>query len=125
MDKQEFITKFNGVEAVLDMEHVDEVITSCIDRVHDKYPQYERGCMNINSAMEEAAEFIQALSIRKRGRTKDNYNILEEAADVIMAIWCVGQIYGFSHEELLKAINVKIEREVERIEQHKQGLYTQ
>lgn len=35
MDKQEFITKFNGAEAVLDMQHVDEVITGCIDRVHD------------------------------------------------------------------------------------------
>ena len=42
-----------------------------------------------------------------------------------MAIWCVAQIYGISHESIEKAINVKIGQEVGRIEDHSHGLKTQ
>lgn len=81
--------------------------------------------MNLMTTMEEAAELVEAISRRMRGRTDDNYDILQEMADVIMAIWCVAQIYGISHESIEKAINVKIGQEVSRIEDHSHGLKTQ
>ena len=81
--------------------------------------------MNLMTTMEEAAELTESISRRMRGRTQDNYNILQEMADVIIAIWCVAQIYGISHESIEKAINVKIEREKDRTVQHAQGRETQ
>lgn len=101
------------------------VISQCLDRCHDKFPEYPRGHMNLMTTMEEAAELTESISRRMRGRTQDNYDILQEMADVIMAIWCVAQIYGISHESIEKAINVKIEQEKDRIVQHAQGRETQ
>lgn len=86
---------------------------------------FERGHMNLITTMEEAAELTEAISLRMRGRVTDNYGVLEEMADVIMAIWCVGQILGISHEDIQKAINVKIDREALRIRDHKAEMETQ
>lgn len=125
MDRQEFIKLFEKASDNIDIDRINEVIFGCLDRYHDKYPQYERGHMNIMAAMEESAEFIEALSRRERGRTQDNYDILEEAADILIAIWCAGHKYGFSHKDIIKAVNVKIDREFERIRDHKMDMETQ
>lgn len=125
MERMLFIKQFVAAKPGLDMEHIDMVISQCLDRCHDKFPEYPRGHMNLMTTMEKAAELVEAISRRMRGRTDDNYDILQEMADVIMAIWCVAQIYGISHESIEKAINVKIGQEVSRIEDHSHGLKTQ
>lgn len=118
MERMLFIKQFVAAKPGLDMEHIDMVISQCLDRCHDRFPEYPRGHMNLVAAIEETAEFAESVSRRMRGRTQDNYDILQEMADVIIAIWCVAQIYGISHESMEKAINVKIEQEKDRIVQH-------
>lgn len=125
MDRGLFISRFAITKPGLDMSNIDNIISACLDRCHDKYPEYPRGHMNLVTTMEESAELVEAISQRMRGRTSDNYDILQEMADVIMAIWCVAQIYDISHEDIQKAINVKIGQEIERIMDHANGLKTQ
>lgn len=125
MNREAFIQQFQMADGYLDMNRIDQIISECLDRCHDKYPEFERGHMNLITTMEEAAELTEAISLRMRGRVTDNYGVLEEMADVIMAIWCVGQILGISHEDIQKAINVKIDREALRIRDHKAGMETQ
>lgn len=125
MERMLFIKQFVAAKPGLDMEHIDMVISQCLDQCHDKFPEYPRGHMNLMTTMEEAAELTESISRRMRERTQDNYDILQKMADVIIAIWCIAQIYGISHESIEKAINVKIEQEVGRIEDHSHALKTQ
>lgn len=125
MERQKFINNFHTASDSLDMEYINKVIAGALDRFQDKFPQYERGHMNVITTMEETAELIEAISRRLRGRTDDNFDILQEMGDVIIAIWIVARIFGISHTDIKKAINVKIGQEVIRIRQHEQGLETQ
>ncbi len=118
MDRQKFIEQFQKAQPGLDMDEIDKIINGCLDRCHDNFISYEWGHMNLVSAMEEMGELMQAISQRMRGRTNDNYDILQESADVITSIWCICQVFGITHEDLQKAINVKMEREAGRILEH-------
>ena len=122
MDKQEFIEKFEEAEPELYQTYTNRVVRECIERVDAKYPKYEHGHMNLVSMTEELAECSEAIIHRMRGRTQDNYDILQEIGDVIIGLLCVAQIYGISENDICKAVNVKLDREAKRIEQWKQGL---
>lgn len=74
------------------------------------YPDFPEGHFNCTSAMEELAELISVISQRMRGRA-DNYDILEEMADVILSILCVSKVYGITKEDICRAVNVKLKRE--------------
>lgn len=124
MDREKFIEKFNTASDTLDMDHINTVISDCINRLYDKYHENTKP-MIVISTMEESGEYIQALSQRMRGRVEDNYDILQEIGDNILDMLCIGRFFGISHEDIRKAINVKIDREADRIEQHKQGLEVQ
>lgn len=124
MDRQEFIEKMKTASGDHFPLVVDRITDEAIKRWDAKYPQYEHGHMVSVVAMEELGECIQAISRRMRGRTKDNYEILEEMADVFIDLMCVSKIYGISRSEINKAINVKLEREDDRIELWKQGIET-
>lgn len=65
-------------------------------------------------AMEECAELTQEISKYLRGEG-DGYALLEEMADVYLCLCNLGMIFGISNEELQKAIDVKIQREKERM----------
>lgn len=125
MEKFLFTQQFVSTKPGLDMKDIDTVVSQCIDRVHDEFPEYPRGHMNLVTTMEEAAEFAESISRRMRGRTDDNYDILQEMADVIIGILCTAQIYGISHESIEKAVNVKIKQEKDRIMQHIKDRETQ
>jgi NTP pyrophosphatase (non-canonical NTP hydrolase) len=122
MERHKFIREFRKAQPELDMEYADSVASGCLDRCHDRFPDYPRGHMNMVSSMEECAEFTEALSQRMRGRTDDNWGILEEMADVILSFMCVAQIYHISHEDIIKALNIKLDRESARIEDHLAGI---
>lgn len=124
MDREKFIEKFDTASDTLDMKHIDTVISDCLDRLHDKY-QNNLNHMIVISTMEESGEYIQALSQRMRGRVEDNYDILQEIGDNILDMLCIGRLFGISHKDIKKAINVKLDREAGRIEQHRQGLEVQ
>lgn len=67
-------------------------------------------------AQEELAELVQAISKYMRGTPDSNMLVLEELADVTIVISYVQLICGFNTEDLIKAINIKIEREKKRLE---------
>ena len=60
-------------------------------------------------AMEECAELQQAISKKYRGR-KDNDNLTEEIADVLIFIEMIMNIYSVNRNNVQKMINSKIER---------------
>lgn len=68
---------------------------------------------NLLIAMEEMAELIQATC--KHIRSDDDsdesyYKVLEEYADVILALKYIKEIVNLQDDDINKAINVKIER---------------
>lgn len=67
-------------------------------------------------AQEELAELIQAISKYMRSTQDSNMLVLEELADATIVLSYVQLICGFNMEDLIKAINIKIEREKKRLE---------
>lgn len=63
-------------------------------------------------AMEEAAEYSQAVSKKLRGldNLDSDYNLIEEMADVILSMSSVILAYDISEEEIKKAIKIKMDR---------------
>ena len=61
--------------------------------------------------MEEAAELSQAISKYYRNKP-DRLNLIEEIGDMIICIESLKQICNITEEEIIKAINVKIDRGV-------------
>lgn len=63
-------------------------------------------------AMEEAAEYSQAVSKKLRGldNLNSDYNLIEEMTDVILSMFSVMLAYGISEEEIKKAIKIKMDR---------------
>lgn len=73
-------------------------------------------------AQEECAELIQAISKIARGKNNpDGYfelkdHLVEEMADVIVCINQLQQMFDISDKQLEMEINVKINRQLKRIE---------
>lgn len=61
--------------------------------------------------MEEAAELSQAISKYYRNKP-DRLNLIEEIGDMVICIESLKQICNITEEEIIKAINVKIDRGV-------------
>ncbi len=116
MDRQKFIDDFLTTSPEVDPSYIENIVQGLLKRLdlkpegQVKFPDFERGCKLMVSMMEESAELIEAISQRLRGRTDDNYSILEESADVVIDVLCALMLFGNSTEDLLKAIEVKCER---------------
>ncbi len=67
-------------------------------------------------AQEELAELIQAISKYMRDTPDSSMLVLEELADVTIVLSYIRQICGFDLEDIVKAMNIKIEREKKRLE---------
>ncbi len=111
MERQEFIEKFNKAPDMFFPIWAERVIRDCVKRLDGLYPNMPHGHYNCTSAMEEMAEFTTAVSQRMRGRTQDNYDILQEIGDVYVSVMCIAEVFGISVEDINRAINVKLERE--------------
>lgn len=75
----------------------------------------------LNVAMEECAELIQAISkARRYGIEKPSiyYNLAEEIGDVTIIIEYLKQIYNISQEDINKCIHVKLKRANEIIKKY-------
>lgn len=70
---------------------------------------------NLNILQEELAELIQAVSKYNRDVPDSNYMLLEEMADVELAIWCVRTAMGLADEDMDHAYDIKLRRAYERI----------
>lgn len=70
---------------------------------------------NLNILQEELAELIQAVSKYNRDVPDSEYMLLEEIADVELAIWCVRTAMGIADEDVDHAHDIKLNRAYERI----------
>lgn len=61
-------------------------------------------------AMEELSELQKEVSKKIRNKKEDNYDLLQEIADVLICIGCLTQEYNISSDDVNKALNVKLER---------------
>ena len=106
MDIEKFKQKMNELPDTIDLpvEEVKRVAGRSLKRL---------GSTTIGViAMEEAAEYSQAVSKKLRGldNLNSDYNLIEEMADVILSMFSVMLDYNISEEEIKKAIKIKIDR---------------
>lgn len=107
LDREKFISQLNTTEKDIDKSWIMDVLRKSIDsNLHDGNP---RGHRNLIIVMEELAELSKEISKELRGKG-DQYNILEELADVQLGIYYVQEVCGINNDDLHKAMNIKMRR---------------
>ena len=107
MDIEKFKQRMNELPDTIDLsvEEIKRVSGRSLKRLGD---------ITISViAMEEAAEYSQAVSKKIRGydTLNSHYNLIEEMADVILSMSSVMLAYGISEEEIKKAMKIKMDRQ--------------
>lgn len=64
---------------------------------------------------EELGELVKAINKRIRGKTVGTIEISEEIADVLIMIRQMIQYFGIDPEDVLKLVNEKVRRSIERL----------
>lgn len=108
MELNEFKEKFNSISLT------DEKLQDYIDYVAENVDENYTISQHAIICIEECSELQQTLTKLIRGKTEDKMHILEEMADVILAIKYLQNKLNISDEELNKAICVKAERNYDR-----------
>lgn len=109
MNKQEFIKAIND-------QSEQHITPSDWETIMDKSLKRDGDTKKLQIAQEELAELVQAISKYIRGTPDSNMLVLEELADVTIILSYVRQICDFDLEDLVKAINIKLEREKKRLD---------
>lgn len=109
MNKEEFIKSFNDQSEL-------HITPSDWGTIMDASLKRDGDTKKLQIAQEEFAELIQAISKYMRSTQDSNMLVLEELADATITLSYVQLICGFNTEDLIKAINIKIEREKKRLE---------
>lgn len=115
MNKKIFLDAMgnNNYNDTLNDNKIKEIIKKSIDNKDNN----EREHRNLIIVMEELAELSQQISKQLRGKG-DYYAILEELADVYLAIYYIKDIIGIKDSDLYKAVNIKADRLNKEIEQN-------
>ena len=75
----------------------------------------------LDICFEECGELIQAISKMKRlkraGKSLNYINLLSEMADVLISVEMLKEVAGLSSNQVEKAVDVKMKRNMERIEE--------
>lgn len=108
MELNEFKEKFNSISLT------DEKLQDYIDYVAENVNENYTISQHVIICIEECSELQQTLTKLIRGKTEDKMHILEEMADVILAIKYLKNKLNISDEELNKAICVKAKRNYDR-----------
>lgn len=108
MELNEFKEKFNSISLT------DEKLQDYIDYVAENVDENYTISQHVIICIEECSELQQTLTKLIRGKTEDKMHILEEMADVILAIKYLQNKLNISDEELNKAICVKAKRNYDR-----------
>lgn len=119
MDRDKFIKEFGRASTQLNMDRARNIMKECVERQTAQNPQFSKEILPM-VVMEECAELTEAISRRIRGRDTDDYSLLEEMADVLIDILSLTIIYGIPEDDVIRAVNVKLNREAERIRQWKE-----
>lgn len=106
MGKDAFIKLLENADSNVCYEHALEVIQNSID---NEPLGLDKGERNLVIVMEELAELSQQVSKVLRGKVQF-HDLLEEMADVTIALMYLKEICKISNEELSKAVNVKFQR---------------
>lgn len=107
MDREKFISQLPTTEKNIDKQWIMNVMKQSVDsNLKDGNP---RGHRNLIIVMEELSELSKEVSKELRGKG-DQYNILEELADVQLSIYYVQEVCGISDDGLHRAINIKMKR---------------
>lgn len=109
MNKEEFIKGLND-------QSEQHITPSDWETIMDTSLKRDGDTKKLQIAQEELAELVQAISKYMREVPDSNMLVLEELADVTIVLSYVRQICGLSLEDLVKAINIKLEREKNRLE---------
>ena len=113
MERSKFINRFENANRTLDKEWINAVLTKA-DDMGLKYHE-QRGHENLIIDMEEMAELSQQISKYIRGKG-DYYSLIEEMADVQVCLYHLQNLYNISDEQLNRAVNVKIQRCEQRLQ---------
>ena len=113
MNKEEFIKALND-------QSEQHITPSDWETIMDTSLKRDGNTKKLQIAQEELAELIQAISKYMRGTPDSNMLVLEELADVTIVLSYVRQVCGFNLEDLVKAMNIKIEREKKRLDRIKE-----
>lgn len=112
MNRADFLTDFNKASP-LPMN--DERFITILRNSHLKMSDGNNvnGSLNLIIVMEELAELQQEISkfLRNKG---DKIGLIEELADVLLGVGYVKDICNISDEDIIKALNVKMERQNKR-----------
>lgn len=108
MELNEFKEKFNSISLT------DEKLQDYIDYVAENVNENYTISQHVIICIEECSELQHPLTKLIRGKTEDKMHILEEMADVILAIKYLQNKLNISDEELNKAICVKAKRNYDR-----------
>ena len=109
MNKEEFIKALND-------QSEQHITPSDWETIMDTSLKRDGDTKKLQIAQEELAELIQAISKYMRDTPDSSMLVLEELADVEIVLSYVRQICGFDLEDLVKAINIKLERENKRLD---------
>lgn len=116
MKKEELIkfkdVKLNGKEKKL----IDEATVKSIEYSASRNPDKPKGFMNLIIAMEELAELQQSVSKVLRGK-EDTLNLIEELADVEIALEYIKKVTKVSKEDLEKMKRLKAERILKKVKE--------
>lgn len=114
MDQEKFISQLSTAGENIDMQRIMEVLKQSVDS--GKKDGNQRGHRNLIIVMEELSELSREISKKLRGKG-DQYHILEELADAQLGIYYVQEICGISDGDLHKAMNVKLQRLEETLQE--------
>lgn len=114
MDKEKFIQMIHTDRKDFNADYVDKVVDMTLERIEtdaESVKAFQAGSKLSLVLMEETSELVESISRRMRGRVSDNYDVLQECADVIIDVLCISKLFDISTADLQKAITAKCKRQ--------------
>lgn len=113
MDRQRFAEKMKTASDHMDARRMEEVMRAAMRRVTDESEMLPGQVLASMYLMEETGELLAAVNRYMRGRVTGS-DVLQEMADVMLDIIAMADAMGISMREIIRAVNVKLDREAVR-----------
>lgn len=113
MDRQRFAEKMKTASDHMDAGRTEEVMRAAMRRVTDESEMLPGQVLASMYLMEETGELLAAVNRYMRGRVTGS-DVLQEMADVMLDIIAMADAMGISMREIVRAMNVKLDREAVR-----------
>lgn len=118
MKMEEFKTALNNARSDMNKNQLNDRINEMLLDLHDNLDEHRGEDNSLDIVREELAEMIQAVSKMIRfGEEDDWYHLLEEYADVLIALDVVKHRYHFEKSEIENAKYVKLNRLMKKIQE--------